>query len=604
MRRLAKKMIPRIIPRGIFRWSYIAPRLLILFVVMLVVHFTLDPLLRWGMIRAGESAVGAKVDLAAVRTSIWNGVMELEGLAITNPQSPMRNLVESGDSRFWLDTNALLHGRVVVTDGKIAGLQFDTNRETSGALEPADDAEDTGPSMFDPLADKAGEMGQEWFDQMGDRLDTDVVDQLQSPRLAKELKERWPAQYEQLQAQVKDIRERGKQLEKDVREVKANPLRGLERLGQLTRDVATLKQEVTSVQKQITNLPQQAAADRGAILAAREQDEALLRQKLQLGTLDGEGLTQTLLGQPVTDGLATSLEWVRWARDMMPAGEDAKKARGRGTTVLFTPPQPGYHIRQLQLEGLAQLNGEALPLIGTLTNASDAPRLLGEPTRLVLSGSEAFALDVEVVLDRRGEIAQDALHISCPQMAMAPRTLGNADKLAVEMGGGAANFQLDVTIVGEQLSGTILFGQQDLQLTPRLAKSPDPRLTGALNQALAGVNRLEANVALAGTLKKPKIKIQSDIGTQVAQGLNGAVQGLVKQQTDALLAKTRQEVDAQLSELTAMREEAQSKLMAQLGEGQELLGQLSALTGGGPGGLPAGIPQIGKSLRLGDILKK
>lgn len=591
----------------IIRWKYVIPRLLILLVIAVALRLGLDPALHWAIVKSGESATGAKVDLADVETSLMSGQLLLKEFALTNPQSPMRNLCEATDMQLQLDVNALLHGRVVVTDGTISGLRFDTDRETSGALVIDDAAEDTGPSVFDPLVASAGQMGEEWFDDLGDRLDTDIASQLQSPKLAKELQARWPQQYEELQTQVKSIRTRGKQLEKSIREVKKNPLRGLEKLVELQQEIVGLQQEIKSVQQQIAELPKQAEQDRQAVLAAREQDEALLREKLQIGTLDGEGLTQTLLGQPVTEGLNSALEWVSWARDQIPSNPAKEKAsRSRGTTVVFTPSLPDYHVKLLMLEGDAQLNGQPLKLTGSLTNASSSPKLLDQPTQLLVRGSGELDVNVNVTMDRREEIAKDTLQLTCPQMAIAGRTLGNAKKLAIEMDEGLANFQIDMSIVDDAISGQILFEQESLSLTPRLAKSPNGQLAMTLQQALDGVQRLEASVTLAGTIKKPKFNIKSDIGSQVAAGLNASVKNLVEGQKERLLAKTRAEVDAQLGQLTKLRENAQQQLLASLGENQELLGQLTALTGGGGAtpGLPASIPQLGKKLRLGDILKK
>ncbi len=585
------------------RWKYVLPRLIILLVIYLVVHFGLDPALRWGIITGGESSVGAKVELAEVVTSLWEGEIVLKELAIANPQSTMRNLLVTQDTQFLIDMNALLHGHVVITDGIVSGLQFDTDRATSGALTEVEAEEETGPSALDPMLKMASVMGEQWLDDLGGRLDVDIVDQLQSPRLAKELEMRWPQQIEQLKQQVTSIRTRGKELRKNILEVKENPLRGFEKLAGLQQELAALQKEVVSVQRQIGDLPKQAESDRQAVMVAREQDETLLRQKLQIGTMDGEGLTQTLLGKPVNDRLASALDWIRWAREQLPSsGIKTKELRGRGTTVRFTPPQPDYWVKRLQLEGVAQLGGKPLQMAGTLTGASSAPHLLDVPTRLKLRGSEALELNVEIELDRRGDIARDRLWLTCPQLAVTGRTLGNADKLAIEMGEGFANFRVELSLIGDQLDGKIVFAQESLKLTPRLAKSPNGQLTEVLGQALAGVQRLEAEVTLAGTLKKPRVKIDSDIGSQVASGLNSSVKRLVEERTEGLLAKSREQVDAQMQKLTQMREKAQQELLAQLGEGQELLGQLASLTGGSQG-LPGGIPQLGKSLRLKGLLK-
>ncbi|MEM8946560.1 MAG: TIGR03545 family protein [Planctomycetota bacterium] len=589
----------------IVRWKYVLPRLAIVLVVAVTIRFGLDPALKWALVASGESALGAKIDVTDVRTSLLGGQLTVTNLAIANPQSPMRNLLEASDSQLQIDVNALLHGRIVVTDGTIKGLQFDTDRHTSGALAETSSDESTGPSPLDPILDRASEMGSEWFDQLGDRLDIDVVSQLKSPQLAEELRQRWPEQYAELQQQVQSIRTRGKALEKQIREVKSNPLRGLEKLSQLQQDLASIQHEVKVVQQQIAALPDQARQDQQAILAAREQDEALLREKMQIGTLDGEGLTQTLLGQPVTEGLASALEWVRWVRQQVPSNPAKEKAsRSRGTTVVFTPPQPDHVIQLLMLEGTAQVEGEPLRLTGSLTNVSSAPRLLPEPTQLILRGEGACVVNLRVDLDRRDDVAKDALHLHVPQWAMAGRSLGNADKFAIEMADGLANFQIELRLEDDQLEGEIRFEQPALQLTPRLPKSPEGQLAQTLQRALQEVNRLEASVALSGTLTKPKFKIESDIGSQVAQGLNSSLQRALQDQTNRLLASSREQVDVQLQKLTQLREQAQQELLGQLGEGQELLGQLAALTGGQPSSLPGGVPKLGGRLGISDLIKK
>ena len=86
------------------------------------------------------------------------------------------------------------------------------------------------------------------------------------------------------------------------------------------------------------------------------------------------------------------------------------------------------------------------------------------------------------------------------------------------MAEGVARFKIDLCLAGDQLNGEIQFAQDSLKLTPRLAKSPSEQLSVVLKDALADVKRLEAKVALAGTLKRPKIRIASDLGAQVAAG--------------------------------------------------------------------------------------
>ena len=101
------------------RWKYLVPRLILLLACVASVRFGLDPLLHTLIVTSGESATGAKVELASVETSLWNGQVQLRDLQIANPQSPMSNLLDAEHTELQLDMNALFHKRVVIKNGEI-----------------------------------------------------------------------------------------------------------------------------------------------------------------------------------------------------------------------------------------------------------------------------------------------------------------------------------------------------------------------------------------------------------------------------------------------------------------------------------------------------
>jgi len=585
------------------RWKYVLPRLALVLIIAATFRFGLDPALKWAIVAGGESAVGAKVDLANVETSLRDGQIVLSNLAVTNPLSPMRNLLQAERAQLYLDVDALLHKRFVIRDGTLSGLQFDTDRLTSGELAKTQATEDEGSSLLSTWVDSTDQLAAEWFDQLTERLDTDLADQLQTPRVAKELEQRWPKQYEEMRGRVKRLQQNIKELETGLKEVRKNPLRHLERIGQLQQQLVASQRDLQTLRQQIEQLPRQVEADQRAILVARQHDEQFLREKLQISDLNGEGLSQTLLGETVNERLMSALQWVSWARRQLPA-RSAKKlaaktraARARGTNVLFGNARPRYLVERLQLEGFASMGGEQLPIVGTLTGATTEPHLWADPMRISLQGSGATLLALEATLDRRNAVAVDHLSIDCPQLAMPGRTLGNPNKLAVKVAPGIAIVRIDLTLTDDQLAGKIIFSQPSVELTVGADSSKNRHLAAALEQALAGIGNLEANVTLAGTITKPQITLQSDLGPQLAAGINTAVQQLVKQRGQELLAKTQAKVDEQLQRLDQSRQQAQQELLAKLGKHQELLGQLAALSGGTTPGLS--IPKIGQAFRLG-----
>jgi len=585
------------------RLKYIVPRLLIVLALAATLRFGLDPALHWAIVSSGQSATGAKVEVAAVKTSLLNGEVVLCDLQLANPNAPLRNLIQTGESRLHLDINALLHKRLVIHDGTISGLQFDTDRSTSGQLEEAPDTAEVAQvtSMFDPWLESASQFGDQWLDQLNNRLSQNLVDQLESPKVAAELEQRWPQQYEDLRAQIDTLRQQGKDLEDQVRKVRKNPLRNLEALRELQQQLATANGQLGSLQQQLQSLPGQIETDKLAVLEARARDEQFIRSQLQFTELDADGITQTLLDQPTTQTLATALDWISWARKQVPSKRNQPpKSRGRGTTVVFGQAKPRHWIKQLQLDGQAQLDGEPLHMVGTLTNATSDPHLVAEPTKLSLRSDDGNALAIDLTLDRRGEDASDHLHIACPQLKLPGQTVGNGEKLALQIAPSTASFHIDLTIIGDQLAGEIVFLQPTAQFNVASNTQKNKRLLTTLDAAIGNIKQIEANITLAGTLQKPDIKLRSDLGTQLAAGINSSVKQLLETQSQTLLASTREKVDGQLNRLAEARSKAQQELLAQLGEHQQLLTHLSAL---GQGGTGLAIPQLSRSLKLDRLTK-
>jgi len=583
----------------ILRWKYVVPRLLIAATLVATVRFGLDPLLHYVIVTASQSATGAKVELAAVETSLLEGRVELRGLQVANPQSLLRNLFEAERTQLSIDTNALFHKRLVIENGEITGLAIDTARTESGELEIVVDSAE--PSALDPLLAKASDWAGDWFEQAGDRLDSDFADELQTPQVAKALEERWKQQASNLRTRAEELKSRGKQLEAEFREVKSNPLRGIERLPALQAQLKTVQQELASLQTEIKNFPNQVKKDRHSLNVARQADEAFIKQQLKFGRLDGDNLTQVLLGQSVAAGTQGALDWIGWARHKMPTNSTKQiaKQRSRGTVVSFGTSQPQLHIQQLGLELTAPVAGQSMQFTGSLTNISDQPRLISEPARLQLIASGDIPVTLEVLSDRRSDTPREELFLVCSALPLAGQTLGNQNKLAMQLAPGTANLRVELTLTGDELNGHITFQQPNFHITPLANANSNQNLVAALTQALDNIHDVSAEIQLTGTLKRPEIKLQSPLGKQLADGISTAVVNLASQKSEALLAKVSGQMNEQLAKLESTKANLEQELLAKLGENQQLFESLASLGGSGNG---ISVPQLG-SLGSG-VLRK
>jgi uncharacterized protein (TIGR03545 family) len=266
-----------------------------------------------------------------------------------------------------------------------------------------------------------------------------------------------------------------------------------------------------------------------------------------------------------------------------------------GTNILFVDRRlPKFLVERVGVSGAARLDGRTLAFAGQITDATNEPKLHPEPMRINLTGSGAVTCQLAFELDHRGDVAHDHLLLDCPRLDLASRTLGQADRLAVLVAPGAATVRADVRLDGDALSGTVEL-RQGSALSVATPMIRDDRLAQVLHESLAGVDRLEATIELAGTLRKPSYQIESNLGPQLAAGVSGAVRRYLVDRKDRMVAKIQGQIDQQLARLDAARSQAERELLAKLGEDQQLISQLAPLLGGATSLEGLAVPQIGKA---------
>src|SRR5207302_8975841 len=93
-----------------------------------------DPVLKFALVKAGQAAAGAKVEISSLKTKWLAGTLELRGIKVADKNQPMKNLVEFSRAAFALDVGQALRGKGVVREAALEGLRIGTPRRTSGAL--------------------------------------------------------------------------------------------------------------------------------------------------------------------------------------------------------------------------------------------------------------------------------------------------------------------------------------------------------------------------------------------------------------------------------------------------------------------------------------
>ncbi|RMF65671.1 MAG: hypothetical protein D6743_07660, partial [Calditrichaeota bacterium] len=110
----------------------------------LIFYVLSDKLLERGIEHAGESMVGARVEIDNLDLDLAGLSISLDRLQVANPNDTWKNLLETGRVAFDMQLGPLFEKKVIIEDVTVAGIRVSTRRSTDGRLPGGNAAEPSG----------------------------------------------------------------------------------------------------------------------------------------------------------------------------------------------------------------------------------------------------------------------------------------------------------------------------------------------------------------------------------------------------------------------------------------------------------------------------
>ncbi|MBW3539526.1 MAG: hypothetical protein KY476_04585, partial [Planctomycetes bacterium] len=410
------------------------------------------------------------------------------------------------------------------------------------------------------LRKKAAKLGERWLDD-GVEAAKDAFDprRLETVQLADELQVKWKARLEGYEARGKSLEDRAEAVRKTIEEPGRNTFERIESFRRAARDVQSL---LTDSQLLRAELPQVAAAareDYRRLEEARRRDQQAIQNTLELFTFDADRISKALVGPELAARLARIVEWVEWGREQASAlSSTLTPERSRGLDVAFahTGRTPGFLAEELTLGGFVSIEGREVPFQGVLTGLTSDPVLYGRPAVLRLNADSDLQLQAVVEFDHTGpeETYEVTAEATIPQR-LALR-MGRPEELALDVSAARTVWRTHLRLAAGRLEGQLTLTCDDVAVT---ATSDDPQraiVAQAAGDVLAGLERLEATMDVSGTPGSPQWELRSNLGDQLAVGLEAVA---IRRVEDA-----RRELAARVDEI-----------------GRERLGEFQSLLNGG-----------------------
>ncbi len=316
------------------QWQTAVPRLLMVVVALLAAQYGLGRVVRSVIPRSSKAITGTPLDVNHARVAVLDRQVVLNDLRFENPQAPAQNWIEADHVVLDVATKPLLYKRTVIDRGTVSGLQF-------GSSNASGDRQRTRATLM--VNDWAERRTKEWLAHTNEQFGTNWAMQLKSVRLADDLCAQWPARSAQIERQVTALNQRASEMQQRAATALSNPLRHENKLHALPEQVAALRNDIARIDIEIENLLATLDSDRRTIVAARQQDEQLFRERLRFEPADASALTAYLLCDQVARPLDEMLGWLRWTRSVAPA-ERTSRQPSRGEDVLFAGCRPAPEL--------------------------------------------------------------------------------------------------------------------------------------------------------------------------------------------------------------------------------------------------------------------
>ena len=603
-----------------YRLAYLIPRLMLLGLAFLAASIAGDTIAERLVTAHLESSIGMDIEIGRFRTRAANGKVFVNDFALVDPAHPLINVFQADLAFLEIDLSAVSKRQLVIENARASQVRIGVPRTSAvgnslyadpSALEASHDATELKEPQVGRFLGNHEGIRMSWLDQFEENV-TPIVVEPEKPetnqlyQLASVTNQKWNKDFQQQTGQLKVVSSSFAKLTKGLPSTEeiqryglngpSNPLRGPTSNGPQESELDQLIKKLESLQSQQQILERQAAADIARLEQVYKTASATQHQQTQPSELQvsPETLSQLLLVDLQQSIANEAMEWFSGVRSSTSAcaknersiGEtELGRTRGRGELIEVVGAlrkQPTV-IKKLSFDGAGRFNQQHINFAGEAYDITDQPTVYDRPAtfKLRAQGDHHFVLQGSI--DRRSGVCSDSVTINFPAFPLGPQTLGTESEMLVTTGPlTTTHGSIHLKIDGQAVSGTMRLDFSDVALVVEhlhdLAGGKEVALR--LNQSLSTLQQFESTAVFGGTLDRPHLKFESNLGVAFANAMTQINKGRMNPSQVATRDEVEQFYETQVLPLQAnIKKELASisrSINSQIGHAQKMLTSLRA----------------------------
>ncbi|MBN2569967.1 MAG: TIGR03545 family protein [Deltaproteobacteria bacterium] len=606
----------------IIRWGGLLAFVVITAFIVVLTTLLIDKIIERTIERQASLAVGARVEIGKLDLKIFSLSVSIHDIRITNPDEPMRNIIETGSVAFDLAAVPLLRKKVVIEKLGVKDIALNTERATSGAL--SDRPKDKKPEIqkipeqngqdkcefpdFSVLSDLEQKAPEEILKGVSLKSSEFLANHLAKVSDARGTWEKKLANLPTKQSIEADVKTLKSMTEKRPQDISKLPVY-LDKLNKVRKRLTDAKTLLVAARQdfesEISGLKQSLSSKE--IENLKSNDLRSVMAGLDLDIPSSEGLVCAVIGKKITAMVTRGIAWYKKLNDFMPAGiKESKKnkpdivPRLKGVDVRF-PTNKGYpdflveeaffSARLVQKAEVKKLAFSRLS--GSIQGITTQPAIYGRPTFIDLSGalSSGAARDVSLkgTLDRRSVTAEDSISLMINEFVVKPEGSTAFEKSPVRLSSAVINVKSDVKVMGENLNGRVY-------LTVNNPTFDVGQEAAVLKNLFQNTGTFDIDISLSGTLDNISVSLSSSLAGMIRTKLGDIVQeqlgGFENRLRDAMASRIQKQMIDSIRETNSLED----FILGQLSERISLAGTVTEKEAGGDTKQPATLLKKGLPL--------
>jgi uncharacterized protein (TIGR03545 family) len=560
------------------RKNFIFFVLIPLVVLLIVVYLFIDMWVEAGLEAAGESAVGAKVEIDNLKVTLSPIGIQWERLQVANPNDTWVNMFETGKVRFAMNFGQLLRNKYIIETMEVNDLLIGTKRTTDGGLPRKKEttSPQSGGSTFTSLASnvvgKALEQTPVFnIDNIKKGLNVDSLMKILDVRTLKHidtLKQQVLVTSQQWQSSLNDFENskvRLLEIEKNIKAINPNELKSVDKItaaistvDNSIKNVNEIKQSFENRKASITADIQKVSGAVGTIDDVVKQDYQRLLSMAHLPNLNTNGIAQLLVGQEMYKRALSYLHWVDFARAHIkkspskPEEEEPPRMKGQNIHFPVERSYPKFWIKKVLISGGKgeMPEEEYIRAKGEVRDISNDQTITGVPLTVDLQGVEGGGrtFTLGALIDRRKDIPYDEFSAHLGGVPLAEFSLGRNDFLPARVTNARMSSSVNMKIPGNDFDARTQLDFRNVKL--QFEAEPKNTIEKIVRNVLERINGFTASLRLWNTGGSFDVAFATDLADQISSRLKDVLgrefaklQNDLRTKLDAIVSGKKQEFE-------------------------------------------------------------